>query len=489
MKRLGIDYGKHRNCFQRNEGIPSELIWGDLDYVKQPWISYIIPVYKRADLLAETIESVLKQKPVNFMWDIVVVDNETGGENDTERLIKNINNKRILYYRNSKNLGPDGNYNRCIELARGTWLAMLHADDLLMNDHLQLMGEYIKKNDKKRRPLAYISPRYQEFKHKGKISLVRKNPKKEVIEEKDKANVYALYNGKLKRFRQIDALLTGYSVGLPSFGTIMNKEIMLKCGGFDRELGICEDVIIPYRLARHNRVYMTPYVMGYYRFEGNESMKPETIFNICESMSDFREYMYSRNFLSRIWGWIARDFQFRSLTDYCTYISRFSSKRIIAKEFEYIHQPRDKKISKIFSTILFKLIMRIYAKLNSGKTYDKYIEEMVDDILPDIAKNNYAENIIIYGAGSAGRYTAKVLTRKYKRKVKCFAVTSIEENEREIMGIPVIAIDKLRSNTNDSLLILATTTPDFYDEMKAKAESCGFKNWCSLMQYEKHEFC
>ena len=157
MKRYNINYDVCRNCFELFKDIPSELIWGDLTYVINPFFTYMIPTYGRAYLLEETLQSVLNQLSVDFEWDIIVVDNEAGPGNETEQVIRNINNPRILYYRNKENIGVDGNYNRCIELARGQWVAMLHADDLLINDHLKLMGQYIKAHLNDRKPLAYIN--------------------------------------------------------------------------------------------------------------------------------------------------------------------------------------------------------------------------------------------------------------------------------------------------------------------------------------------
>src|SRR5690606_29905782 len=37
---------------------------------------------------------------------------------------------RIRIHRNSENIGAEGNFNRCIELASGAYTAIYHADDL-----------------------------------------------------------------------------------------------------------------------------------------------------------------------------------------------------------------------------------------------------------------------------------------------------------------------------------------------------------------------
>ncbi len=468
MKRLNIDYENKRDCFADIKNVRSDLIVGRLDKIPDPWFSYIVPVYKRADLLRETLASILEQKPVDFAWDIVVVDNEAGGENETERLIRELNNDRILYYRNRENVGPDGNYNRCIELARGEWLAMLHGDDLIINDHLQRMGTYIKEKEKGFKSLAYISPGYQDFRDAKQIHLNRE----------DVSEPIKIYKGKLKRFRAIDVAITGYSVGLPSFGTVMNKKIMMDEGGFDEKLGICEDVITPYRLMKKYRVYVTPCVMGYHRFEGNESIKTRTIYRICEAMCDFREYIFSQNILAQMWGKIARPIFFDILTEYCSYMSGFSENRLKKSDFAYIY-PEKKSITK-FAWGIFNTVENIYCFITGAVTFEQRIKAGVSEIIDEVLAGDSDKMLVIYGAGRAGKNAQKVLRQKYGIITNYFAVTNKDAHEHQVNNVPVKCIDELETMANESLVILATLVPEFYYEMKEKLDEKGFNNVIAL---------
>ncbi len=463
MKRLNIDYENKRDCFADIKNVESDLIFGKLEKVPDPWFSYIVPVYKRADLLKETLASILDQKPVDFAWDIVVVDNEAGGENETERLIREMNNDRILYYRNRENVGPDGNYNRCIELARGEWLAMLHGDDLIINDHLQKMGTYIREKEKGFKFLAYISPGYQDFRDAKQIHLNRE----------DVSEPIKIYRGNLKRFRPIDVAITGYSVGLPSFGTVMNKKVMMDEGGFDENLGICEDVITPYKLMKRYRVYATPCMMGYHRFEGNESIKTRTIYKICEAMCDFREYVFSQNCLSGIWGNIARTPFFDILTEYCSYMSGFSENRLKKSDFAYIY-PERKEMPGI-AKVIFSIVENVYCLVTGSVTFEQRINAGVKQIIKDVV---YAKDkqLIVYGAGRAGKNVQKVLKQKHGIITSYFAVTEKDIKERQVNGVPVKCIEELETIANESLVILATLVPEFFYEMKEKLDEKGFKN-------------
>lgn len=469
MKRLHINYNKTANHFKKIKHVRTDLIYGNPEYIKKPWFSYIIPAYKRPELLKQTLESVLKQQPVAFPWDIVVVDNETEEGNPTECLIREIDNKRILYYRNQENIGPGGNYNRCIEVARGTWVAMLHGDDLIMNDHLRLMGKYIRRYQKGFRKLAYISPRYIDFSRISDVKLDRNIWKKGEI----------CYFGRLKRLTFLDIMMTGNTVGIPSFGTVMNREIMLKTGGFQVDLGICEDVITPYKLSQKYRVYTTPKIMGFYRFERNTCLKREVIYEICEGMTDFREYLFQKNIFTRLWGRVVRDEFFRNMTIYCSHISRYGTDKMRMSDFDYIYPERKKK-RRFVQEFYFKL-NTIYAILNGYTTFEAGVTRNVHMLVPHIKKRGF-NKIIIYGAGRAGEQVAKILQKDKELEILCLAVTDKKENEKKVRGIPVRQIDELTEYRTECFVIIAATIEEFYDDMDEKLEQLNFRHRCALIK-------
>ncbi len=480
MKRYKIDYDEKRDCFAAIKEIPSELIWGDKDFVSNPFFTYTIPAYKRAYLLKETLQSVLNQRPADFEWDIIVVDNEAEAENETEQIIREINHPRILYYRNQENIGVDGNYNRCIELARGKWIAMLHADDLLINDHLRLMGKYIRMHEHDRRPLAYISPQYIEFSDREKITLRRPKQKDGGKDYLTQKLLKEDYRGKLKRFRQIDGAITGYSVGLPSFGTVMNREILLREGGFNEKLGICEDVITPYKLAGKYKVYKTPRAMGYYRFENNESMKKETILKIFASMVDFREYMYSRNLFMRMWGNLARNELNRVLAEYCVQLSRFNERRLKKSDFAGIYAPGRQLW---ISLKAFQLIMRFYRKVWNLDTFEEECYRLLDSIEEAVQRRKEEKNeFIVYGAGRAGRCTVRYLKKHVPDiHILCIAVSSVTENPGRVQGLPVRSVHKLKKYSKTATVITAVTIQQYQDEMNEILKADGFDNVINLL--------
>lgn len=107
-----------------------------------PLVSICTPTYNRPDFLERAIRSCLAQTFQDF--EIIVTDNST---NDlSEKMIQGLNDPRVRYFKNEKNLGPCGNTNRSVELATGKYIKFLMDDDLLKPRCLEKMVEALEKN-------------------------------------------------------------------------------------------------------------------------------------------------------------------------------------------------------------------------------------------------------------------------------------------------------------------------------------------------------
>lgn len=95
---------------------------------KLPFVSVCIPVYNGENYLIDCIKSALAQNYSNF--ELLIVDNCSTDR--TAAIVNDLNDSRVRYVRNETNIGSIGNFNKCIELAKGKYCLLLPHDDLLL---------------------------------------------------------------------------------------------------------------------------------------------------------------------------------------------------------------------------------------------------------------------------------------------------------------------------------------------------------------------
>lgn len=133
---------KTYDFFSINDKVISEKIYGST--VNNPIITITIPTFKRAIILEQAIESAINQTNVNG-FEVLVVDNNPERGDETEILMrKYIKCGIVSYYKNSVNIGQAGNWNRMCLLAKSNWIVMLHDDDLIYPNALEIGMIYIK---------------------------------------------------------------------------------------------------------------------------------------------------------------------------------------------------------------------------------------------------------------------------------------------------------------------------------------------------------
>jgi glycosyltransferase involved in cell wall biosynthesis len=94
----------------------------------RPRWSVMVPAYNSAADLSRSLSSVLAQaRPVESMQ-IEVVD-DCSKEDDTARVVEEIGQGRVKFFRQHANVGHARNFNTCVERARGYFVHILHADD------------------------------------------------------------------------------------------------------------------------------------------------------------------------------------------------------------------------------------------------------------------------------------------------------------------------------------------------------------------------
>ncbi|MBU0468231.1 MAG: glycosyltransferase family 2 protein [Candidatus Omnitrophica bacterium] len=96
-------------------------------------VSVLIPTYNRAPMLKRAVASLVKQKYKNI--EIIIVDD--GSEDDTERVIGEINDPRIQYIKSEGNNGVSFARNLGLRRATGQYIAFLDSDDVFLLSKIQ----------------------------------------------------------------------------------------------------------------------------------------------------------------------------------------------------------------------------------------------------------------------------------------------------------------------------------------------------------------
>lgn len=97
----------------------------------RPRWSVMIPTYNCADYLRRTLASVLAQDPGPEAMQIAVVD-DGSTRDDPGAVVAEVGRGRVEFLPNPSNLGPTATFNVCLARARGTWVHVLHGDDLVL---------------------------------------------------------------------------------------------------------------------------------------------------------------------------------------------------------------------------------------------------------------------------------------------------------------------------------------------------------------------
>lgn len=112
-----------------------------------PAISVIMSTYNEEEkYLKAAIESILNQTYLDFEF-IIILDNP---KNELHRALiqkYEMNDNRIKFYINKKNLGLAKSLNKGLSLAKGKYICRMDADDISENNRMELQKAYLEQNN------------------------------------------------------------------------------------------------------------------------------------------------------------------------------------------------------------------------------------------------------------------------------------------------------------------------------------------------------
>lgn len=220
-------------------------------------ISIIIPSYNQQDYLPDAIESALAQ-PAS---EVIVIDD---GSTDNSLDIAQGYEKHGVKVISQVNKGLASARNTGIMNASGEWILPLDADDILLDDCVEILIDYISKNP----DVDVISPSFREFGASNADVVLMPNP-------------------------TIDDFWAGNRVG---YCSVIRKSALLEIGGYSpRMVEGWEDYHLWFNLLKRGKKLITiPDIIWLYR------VKPESMYTESVKHSD------------KLWAQINKDFLYDS---------------------------------------------------------------------------------------------------------------------------------------------------------------------------------
>ena len=205
----------------------------------------MIPVYNAANFLPLALESVLNQIPANYQAQIEVVDDASTDAN-IEEIVNSLGKGQVSYFRQAENVGSLRNFETCINRAKGHYIHLLHADDLVEPGYYAKITQLFEQNPE----AGAAFTRYYYIDDKGLITN-----EKEII-----TNVEGVIPGYLE--------ILGYQQKQQYCITTVKRSVYEHLGSF---YGVTygEDWEMWLRIAKHYPVAYSPKFLGSYRLHYN----------------------------------------------------------------------------------------------------------------------------------------------------------------------------------------------------------------------------
>lgn len=274
------------NNFDKTKDVASDRMFGDPHITDFPWLSVVIPTFNRTGLFREALQSALGQQWVEYSWELLVVDNtplNSLGDTPALKIVRELNDPRVLYFHNRENIDTGYNWNRGVELARGEWICFLHDDDVLFPDALCHIGRQICGYGGNR-PLGYLHARRQDF-----VNVVLPDAGKWYPPEK---------------LTRLGVLLSGCTgAGSPTCGTTIRRQAYIEVGGINYDFGLSADAVLCYQIMKNHAVICSDHILGGCRWQENDTLHKANLFQMIQSDELLSRYTYGLSRFAQLWGW------------------------------------------------------------------------------------------------------------------------------------------------------------------------------------------
>jgi glycosyltransferase involved in cell wall biosynthesis len=221
------------------------------------------PVYNRTDYFRTALDSAVNQ---TVKCSILVIDNNSPHD-DFKEIVDSYNNPLIKYIKTDETVHQDENFNNCIRYCETPWLTILHDDDTLHCQYVELAMKLISENEDLGGFAVDCNVGAEEW---------------QGIHEKVE------FTDDIKQVAEPYFYFTNLSA-FP--GVSFRKDIALKLGGFNVDLHPIGDNDFWYRISMESRVLLVNQQFAYYRISPTQSTN-----RLMEAMIN-DVYMYRLNLM------------------------------------------------------------------------------------------------------------------------------------------------------------------------------------------------
>jgi len=191
-----------------------------------PFFSVIIPTRNRANLLRESVLSVLAQSFPDF--ELIIVDDHS--EDNTTETLSGLSDPRVKSVLNDRSKGGAGSRNAGIFRARGEWICFLDDDDIWLKGKLEAQYRKIRSVDQET-GLVYS----------GAYGYDPANRK-----------ILCVYKPKIQGWVQRDLLYRNY---IGTYSTVViRKDLLLELNGLDERFPALQDIELYVRIAGRAKI-------------------------------------------------------------------------------------------------------------------------------------------------------------------------------------------------------------------------------------------
>ena len=238
-------------------------------------VSICIPVFNGENTIRDTLLSAINQTYENI--EIVVVDNCS--EDNTVNIVQANMSGHIRLYQNSENRGMVGNWNKCLEYAKGEYITILCADDLLNRDCIEKKVNIMREN----KDVVMVFSASEIINENGTSLMKRRVFNNNKIMEGKKIS--------LRSYREKNLF------GEPS-NVLFRKSALNETGGFDASMYYSADWDMWLKIANTGKVGYISEVLMKYRVSKNNQTSKTKLQTYIKDDSRMMSNIHNNNYMS-----------------------------------------------------------------------------------------------------------------------------------------------------------------------------------------------